>query len=418
MAYPTFEGRSMIQRPDLEDFRTQAREFFAREVPPVLHGVDAPVDRARAVRGALHRAGFSGVSIPESAGGRGLSADHEDIVTDEATTLAVTADRPAFLGVNVILPALIDVGAAELVAEVGPRILSADAIACQLFSEPDAGSDLAGVMTRATEVDGGWRVQGQKVWTSYAHLADFGLALVRTDPEAPKHSGLTMLLIDMNAPGVTVRPIKQMTGDGEFNEVFLDNVFVRADRLVGTVGGGWKVAGTVLGHERLAISRSGGVGVRNPISVRALVDLVTRHDTISVPDVQSSLLDAWMGERTAAILSRRTTVQARSGLPLGPETSLGKMHRTRNAFRNARLATEFGLPCGGAWIGDEYAGTAYEILNSPGMAFGGGTDDIQRNIVAERILGLPREQAVDPRDRRTAVGHQSSSQSTGKAGEQ
>ncbi|MHA6737689.1 acyl-CoA dehydrogenase family protein [Rhodococcus erythropolis] len=370
-------------------FRKRLHSFISEVIPTVMDGVVGEVPRGLAFRGALYRAGLAGLTIGTRFGGQGLGSEYELAYAEVAADRASVDDKMFFLGVNVILPALIDIEENALAAEFGPRILSGDTIACQLFSEPEAGSDLASVRTKAVRTEGGWILDGQKVWTSYGHIAGVGLLLARTDPTVAKHRGLTMFLLDMDAKGIEVRPLRQMTGESEFNEVFLSGVFVPDDRVVGGVGTGWTTTLTVLGHERLAVAKAGENTVRRPLPVARIIESAT--DSVSL----DTLLDAWMDERTAALVSRQIARRAQAGIPLGPETSLGKLLRTRNGLRAAKLAAEYSFDGGLAWIPESGGGDlAFEILNAPGMAMGGGTDDIQRNTIGERILGLPREPLV------------------------
>ncbi|MFD0112501.1 acyl-CoA dehydrogenase family protein [Streptomyces sp. NPDC058320] len=383
---------------DISVFRSRVRDFLDCEVPALLDGVMEFADRARTYRQALHDAGLAGLSIPREFGGQGLPQEYERAFAEESAETAPPEDKLFLLGLVTILPTLVSVGAADLARRFGAGILSGEYPACQLFSEPEAGSDLPGVRTRAVpDGEGGWVVTGQKVWTTFAHHARLGLLLARTDPDAPKHAGLSMFLIDMDALGVEVRPLRQMTGECEFNEVFLDGVRVPGDRLVGTAGDGWKTALTVLGHERLSVSRSGNTVARRPLPVTELVHQARRMGRTGDPAVRRDLLDAWMGERTATLITDRIGALARSGRAPGPETSLGKLHRTANGLRNARIAADLAFDGGAAWDSEdnELHALAREILDAPGLGFGGGTDEIQRNTIGERILGLPREPSVE-----------------------
>lgn len=383
---------------DLSAFRSQVRDFLDREVPALLDGVTEFADRARAYRRALHDAGLAGLSFPREFGGQGLPQEYERAFAEESAETAPPEDKLFLLGLITILPTLVTVGATDLARSFGPRMLSGEYSACQLFSEPEAGSDLPGVRTRAVpDGEGGWIITGQKVWTTFAHHARLGLLLARTDPDVPKHAGLSMFLIDMDVPGVEVRPLRQMTGDCEFNEVFLDGVRISGDRLVGAVGDGWKTALTVLGHERLTVSRSGNTTARRPLPVTELVHQAQRMGRTGDPTVRRDLLDAWMGERTAALITDRIGELARSGRAPGPETSLGKLHRTANGLRNARIAADIAFDGGAAWdsADDALSALTHQILDAPGLGFGGGTDEIQRNTIGERILGLPREPSVE-----------------------
>src|SRR5207237_703599 len=219
-------------------------------------------------QGKLAADGWVGVAWPEELGGRGLGpAEH--FVVQEELARARAPELVGRIGVNLAGPTLLAHGTPEQKARWLPKILSAEELWCQLFSEPGAGSDLAAVATRAVAADGGWRVSGQKVWTSYAQFADWGVCLARTDADAPKHKGISYLVVDMRSPGVEIRPLVQLTGEAEFNEVFLDSVFVPSDQLIGGLDEGWRVANATLSHER-------GINPRQLVIHMQLVDELQR----------------------------------------------------------------------------------------------------------------------------------------------
>lgn len=260
---------------------------------------------------------------------------------------------------------------------------------CQLFSEPGAGSDAAAVSTRGVKVDGGWRVTGQKVWTSGAHLSSRGFATVRTNPSASKHRGITMMIIDMKAPGVEVRPIRQISGFSHFNEVFLEDVFVPDEDVVGPVDDGWAVARTTLGNERVSIGRDGGGGLgRMP----NLVKLMNKHcpgDVGVARAVGASLADS----ESTKLLSLRSVVRAVAGREPGAEGNVTKLLGSEIAQRSMRLAARIGgwRAAGGS---PKDARFGLGVLTAPSMTIGGGTSEIARNQIAERILGLPRDPLI------------------------
>ncbi|MGW4031991.1 acyl-CoA dehydrogenase family protein [Streptomyces sp. NPDC004838] len=380
---------------DTEAFRGRVRDFLGT-VPRLLDGVEESA-RARTYRRALHEAGLSGLSVPREYGGQGLDEEHELLFAAETEGRAPVEDGVHLIGLY-ILPALIEAGAVHLAAEFGSRVLSGELVTCQMFSEPEAGSDLWGVRTRAVrDGEGGWIVTGQKVWTSLAHMSDIGVLLARTDPSVPKQAGLSMFLIDMAAEGVEVRPLKQSNGDSEFNEVFLDEVRVPGDRMIGAEGEGWKVGRIILGHERKTISRMAKATSRRPILVERLLELAESAGRAGDPQTRRDLTEAWMGERIADMISRRSGERALAGHAPGPETSLGKLYRTENAWRNARIASDLAFSRGAAWAAGDTrtAALAKEILGAPSLGFGGGTDEIQRNTIGEQVLGLPREPSVE-----------------------
>ena len=272
-----------------------------------------------------------------------------------------------------------------------PRLFSGQQIACQLFSEPGAGSDLAAVRTRAVrDGDGdGWRVSGQKVWTSGAHLADVGEIICRTASE-PRHRNLTAFLMDMRAPGVTVRPLRQMTGGASFNEVFLDDVAVCDDRRLDEVGHGWKVALTTLSHERNAMGHSafGGAGI---LSTERLAGLVHAMRKQADPVIRQEFGELLSHLRTARYTQQVMAAQARAGEPPGPEIALNKLALSANMKRLAEFVAAVLGPAlvadTGAW--GTYAWTSV-VLGAPGYRLGGGTDEVLKNAIAQRVLGLPR----------------------------
>jgi 3-oxochol-4-en-24-oyl-CoA dehydrogenase len=251
---------------------------------------------------------------------------------------------------------------------------------CQLFSEPNAGSDAAAVRTRGVRVDGGWRVTGQKVWTSNAHNADLGLATIRTDPDRPKHKGITTVAIDLHAPGVTIRPRREATGDAMFNEVFFDDVFVPDADVIGEVNGGWNVARATLGNERVTI----GGGSREGYSAYELLDLAERYGHADSRRVAELITE----EHGMAMLNLRRIVRAVSGAAAGPEGNVTKLLSAEHEQR----VTEAGVDLAGiAAVTGAEPKLTFEYLLARSLSIAGGTSEITRNVIAERILGMPRD---------------------------
>jgi alkylation response protein AidB-like acyl-CoA dehydrogenase len=275
-----------------------------------------------------------------------------------------------------------------------PRILAADDLWCQLFSEPGAGSDLAALSTRGARRGGVYVVTGQKVWSSYARFADWGIALVRTDPEAPRHRGISMLAIPMTAPGVEVRPLRQITGDSEFSEVFLDEVEVPVDQLIGLEHGGWQVAATTLANERGA-SFVWREQVLHRVAFERLAAACAERRRLEDPVVRQRLARAWIDVEIFRLHNERTLTRLTRGDEIGPESSLVKLfwtamsqrlHETAAALLGAEALLVEGderAVDGGRWPRGLLASRANSIM--------GGTSEIQRTVVAERLLGLPRE---------------------------
>jgi alkylation response protein AidB-like acyl-CoA dehydrogenase len=275
------------------------------------------------------------------------------------------------------------------------KILSADEIFCQGFSEPGAGSDLASLRTRAERDGDGFVLNGQKVWSSFAHIADWCILLARTNPDAPKHKGLTYFLVDMHAPGVEVRPLRQLTGDPEFNEIFLTDVRVPADQVVGEVDGGWGVAMTTLLHERGTLGFA--LTVRLEVTLRKLMRLARRSDgtgrrAADDPLVRDRVARLWIDLQGLRYTNYRAlTSLVRTGIP-GPEGSVAKLHWSESNQRLGKLALEVLGTAAQLDGGDSVWGGywQYQQLRSRGNTIEAGTSEVLRNIIAERVLGLPR----------------------------
>ncbi|CAM3331104.1 acyl-CoA dehydrogenase family protein [Nocardioides dubius] len=357
-------------------------------VEELRDGHEEEVAQVRALQAALFDAGIAWPSGPVELGGLGLTPAHDAVLEAGLSDLGFPGRDALFVGLNIVAPALRhhaqpQVREAELVA-----LYRGDKIGCQLFSEPGSGSDLASVSTKAVRDGDDWVLTGQKVWTSMGHLADVGEALVRTDPTVAKHAGLTMFLVDMHAPGVTVRPIRQMTGGAAFNEVFLDGVRVPDSHRIGELGQGWRVANTSLGSERSTMS--GASGPLTPYVLERLTALVRRLESESDPVHQPQIA------RTVAAV---TAMRAAAGLSAGSWThqlepvagsvlkmlmvrALDEIVRLVQAVLGERLAVDHGEPDTFAW--SEF------VLGVPALHLAGGTDEIQRNVIAQRGLGLPR----------------------------
>ena len=266
------------------------------------------------------------------------------------------------------------------------RILSGDDVWCQLFSEPGAGSDLASLTTRAARDGNRYRVSGQKVWSSYATFADYAIALVRTDPDAPRHRGISMLAIPMDAPGVDVRPLRQLTGDHEFNEVFLDDVVVPIDHRIGPEHEGWRVANTTLANERGA-SFIWREQVLHQLAVAELGDACRRRGTTDDPVVRQRLAGAWIDGELFRLHNARNLARLARGEDLGAESSLVKLFWAEASQRLGESAVAL-LGPGTLLAGDPWE---HRLLATRANSIMGGTSEIQRTVIGERLLGLPRE---------------------------
>ncbi len=383
--------------PDEAAWRQQVRAYLTEhrdEMRPRHADSGAALRRAQAV---LYAGGYVGVTWPPEFGGQGGTPMQNAIVGQERARLGIP-DVVNAIGIGMCGPTIIGHGSADQQERYLARMLRADDVWCQLFSEPASGSDLAALRTRAERTDDGdWRVNGQKVWTTFAHLADYGILLARTDPSKPKHRGLTMFVVDMHAPGVTVRPLKQMAGTSEFNEVFFDDVLIPDAERLGEVDDGWRTALTTLMNERMSI---GGGGGDLGIGVSALAELARERLPLQSPARQAVTRQA-LGKAYVDTLAarytgyRRLTAISKGQLP-GPEGSAGKLAGTAAAVDVAdigvRLLGDDALYLAGA--GDD--GRWQHVQAAlPGLAIAGGTNEILRNVIGERVLGLPPEPRAD-----------------------
>ena len=374
--------------PTHEALRRRLRTWLAANLPrsrrddrSVEYGEPERIPAAKAWQRKLYEAGFVAMRWPREYGGQGADVLEQTIVDDEL----VRAGAPGLiglLGVEMLGPTLIEWGTPEQKRRFLPPVLTADEIWCQGYSEPGSGSDLASLRTRA-ELDGDhFVVNGQKVWTSYAHLADWMFCLVRTDPEAAKHAGISYLLIDMRSAGITVRPLVQMTGDAGFNEVFFEDVHVPRANLVGGLHQGWQVANSTLRHERNML----GSSARTQQLLHAVQRLARRRGTADDGAVRQRLANLAIRVEAMRLHAYRELTDAARGRPPGLPALVTKLVSTELNHDLAELALDLlgaqGLGTGGLW--------SFELMFTLGMIIGGGTSQIQKNIISERGLGMPR----------------------------
>ncbi|HET7735785.1 MAG TPA: acyl-CoA dehydrogenase family protein [Nocardioidaceae bacterium] len=351
----------------------------------------AYIDAHRDWQRAKSDAGYGSIDWPVEHGGAGLGRAHATAFRRlEAGFQTPPSHEAIGITMNLIAPTILTVGTEEQRQRYLRPMRRLDEMWCQLFSEPGAGSDLAGLSTRAERDGDEWVLDGQKVWTSGAQYADHGYCLARTDPTAPKHKGLTAFLFPMDTPGVDVRPLRQMTGGSSFNEVFLTGVRVPDNQRLGDVGAGWSVAITTLGFERAASSGGGGGGP----SMSDRLALLARHLGVDHdPRIRQRVVDVHARERMLSWTNRRSaaTAKANGGVP-GPEGSLGKLLWTESLRAASNTATAI---LGPRLIADtgEWGTFAFSsfVTGAPGYRIAGGSDEIQRNIISERVLGLPKE---------------------------
>ena len=334
-------------------------------------------------------AGFGWITGPTEFGGAGLPGEYDRLYRQIESAFDIPDMSPLRMGLGTVSPAVVAVGSAEQIERHAVPIQRGDIIACQLFSEPEAGSDLAGVRTRGVAVGQSWQLTGQKVWTSNAQFADVGLALVRTDPQAAKHRGLTMFLVPMSAPGVDVRPLRQMTGGASFCEVFLDEVEVPASAVLGPVGGGWTVATTALAGERKAVGDRMHETTNRAIGL--LRELAVRSGRISDELVRQEWSTAYTQLRIARFQQQRVASLPQSELS-GAERAIDKLLVASNLRALGELARSI---LGQAVVADTGKWGTFEwnkwSMGALGYRIAGGTEEVLKSLLAERVLGLPRE---------------------------
>jgi alkylation response protein AidB-like acyl-CoA dehydrogenase len=396
----------LIDTPEEAEFRQRVRAFLEEALPtlawPEPHDLAKKVPFWQQWQRLLHEAGLAGITWPTAYGGQGLGEQMRAIFSEECDR-AGAPERLNIIGEDFCGPTIAHFGTdAQKERLLGP-ILTGEEIWCQLFSEPDAGSDLASLRTKAVKVEGGWRIDGQKIWTSRAQIAAHAILLARTggnDPDKARHKGITFFLLPMDSEGITVRPLRHMLGEAEFNEVFLDDVFVPDELVVGEVDGGWKVTMGTLAFERVAIA-TGRVN-----TTKAVADIIddVRHlrdpsgkPLGADPLVRQKVADLWSRAMIHQAIGHRVISGVDAGAPPGPVTSIGKLYFCPlvEDLADFRLSL---APMGGQLDVHDEVGTGLDDVRAwlrlanqaRGTAIAGGSTYIQRNIAAERILGMPR----------------------------
>ncbi len=392
--------------PDEESFRQEVLAFLAATLPRKGHSPDAAatgqqsvgggrtgVNRAVAYQRELAAAGLAGITWPAAYGGRGLSGRYQRIFDREARAYQVPP-RALEIGLGMCGPTIL-VHATEAQKQAFiPPLFRGEQVWCELFSEPGAGSDLSSVQTRARRDGDEFVLDGQKVWTSGAQHADFAACLARTDPMRPKREGITMFIVDMHSPGITVRPLRQLTGEAHFNEVFLDEVRVSATNVLGDEHGGWRVARTMLSFERQALGGLGaGGGGKGGFTL--LAEEATRRGVVDRPVVRDRLAQLRIHQMVLRHLSAYLQAKSRSGD--GAAASVLKLAMAHVVQETARVAVEVAGMHAIAWDPTDPAGGRWsdQLLSSLSASIGGGTNEIVRNVIAERLLGLPRDEEGD-----------------------
>ncbi len=391
--------------PDEAAFRADARAFLEanaqRRKPGAVEGYrrgqDAPgaLERARAFQAKKAAAGFAGIAWPKEWGGRGGTPMQQIIYHQEEAAFDVLSGVFS-IGLGLAIPTIGTCGTLEQVERFAGPALRGEEIWCQLFSEPAGGSDLAALRTRAERDGDGWLINGQKIWNSGAHYSQFGILVARSDPMVPKHAGLTFFVLDMQSPGVEIRPIRQMSGSSHFNEVFFTDVRIQDHLRVGAVGQGWKVALTTLMNERYMMREAPGPDFAEVFELARGLELED-GPALDNASVQERLAEWYVRTQGLRFTKYRTMTSLSRGQTPGPESSIVKLVSASKTQEIASFGLDL-LGMAGVEMGPHTTlqglfGEA--LLYSPALRLAGGTDEIMRNIIAERVLGLPPDVRVD-----------------------
>ena len=387
---------------ELAEFRLRVRSFLAAHAPKraarseddeatTPEATVADLATQKAFQAALADAGLAGLTWPKPWG-PGLTPEHQRVFNEEAAGYELPTTVYT-IGLGMVIPTMIEFGTdAQRERYVG-KALRGEEIWSQLFSEPGAGSDVASLQMRAERDGDEWVLNGQKVWTTGAQLSDFGAVIARTNPDNPKHRGITMFIIDFRAPGVEIRPLRQMNGGSGFNEVFFTDVRIPDANRIGEVDDGWRCAVAMLMNERVAIGSGGGGGRR--VGVKPLIELARRRGMLDDPVVRQGIADVHIRTEILGYIGQRTRAAVKAGRAPGPEGSIAKLAGALLARRTSDLGIAIAGAAGQAWEDGRDSRWALSVLSAPASRIAGGTDEVQRNIIGERVLGLPKEPQVD-----------------------
>ena len=379
-----------LTKEEAEAFAQRCRDFLSTST-----GGERTEASGKAFVAAAAEAGLGGIVYPTKFGGAGLTKAHDKIWRAEKSSFPML-DAEYIISHGMCLPVLNDFGTDEQKREFMPDNISGDRLWCQMFSEPNAGSDVASLRTSAMLDGDEWIINGQKVWTTWAHRSDYGVLIARTDPTVPKHAGISMFIVDMKAPGVEIRPIHQIDGGTEFNEVFFTDVRIPKDWLLGTQNNGWNQATAMLMYERVAIGTAGSGDITHR-NFDMLAKRARRNGRISDPVVRDELMKIYAMETCKSLVAMRTRAEMKAGKAPGPGGSLGKLTGSIISRRVRAVANNIDGLGSLAWESDGADGQQLtrHVLNSFQDGIAGGTDEIQRNIIGDRVLGLPRDISVD-----------------------
>jgi alkylation response protein AidB-like acyl-CoA dehydrogenase len=387
----------MTQSGDTKaELSNRARRWFASHGQPLgggtprRHDLDAYISAGLNQQKGLFDASLAGITWPKAYGGLGLDAEHQMAFNEVAREYELYGSIFT-VGHGLCAPVLLAIGSEEQKQRYLRPMLNGEEFWCQLFSEPEAGSDLASLTTKAVSSQGGYLLTGQKVWTSHAQYASHGLVLARTDASLPKHAGLSMFIVDMRTAGIDVRPLRQATGENEFCEVFFDGAYLPPESLVGQYNGGWSAAMLMLMNERLVLGREDRP-TASPVDLARLVRAIRARGMATHPQIRERVAELYVRQRSLDLFSRRIARQAAFGQDPGPICSVGKLATARLAKDVSKLAVDV---CGEEAIAWDPSDTdadiwAYGAVYAPLMSIAGGTEQIQLSILGERILNLPR----------------------------
>jgi alkylation response protein AidB-like acyl-CoA dehydrogenase len=389
--------------PEEAAFRAEARAWLEQHATPLdddavspqgsygASGLQEHMDRSREWQRTLYQEGWAGITLPKEYGGRGGTGMQQAIFNEEQAKFDVSVGAFS-VAVSMVVPTLIAHGTEQQKKEHIDAILRGDELWCQLYSEPGAGSDLASLGTRAVLDGDEYVVNGQKVWNSFAQFADYGILLARTDPDQPKHRGITYFVVDMNTSGIDVRPLVQITGVAHFNEVFLTDVRIPADNVLGDVNDGWRVAQTTLGNERAMIG-----GAQGGRQLDDIIRLARHMGVTNDPVVRQQLAQTIIRAGVIKYLGFRLRTAMSKGRMPGPEASVLKLAYSQHLAKTGDLVMSLIGPNATLW-GDDAPDNARwqdQFLSQWASRIGGGTDEVQRNVIGERVLGLPRDPVTD-----------------------
>jgi len=403
-----------------DEFRARCQAFLEACATGLVFDLPDPrganeLEAAKAFQQKVADAGLAGVTYPKEYGGQGLPKSYDRIWREE---YAKHHDMTGQLTIShgMCVPMLAEYGTHEQKEAYLPDAIAGRTVWCQMFSEPGAGSDVASLQTGAVLDGDEWTLNGQKVWTTLAHVSDYGIIIARTDPDVPKHAGISMFIVDMRAPGVEIRAINQIDGGQHFNEVFFTDVRLPAGAAIGELNAGWRLATAMLMYERVAIGTGSSSGIKTPTS-DFLIKTAKAYGKIDDPVTRQALMRVHAEEMTKSLVSMRTRAELKAGMTPGPGGSLGKLHGAKIARLSRSLMMNLAGPAGAAWDPVDASASSVDgsrfansTLRSFSSNIAGGTDEIQKNIIGDRVLGLPRDIAVD-RDvafKELRVGTQSS----------